>query len=60
MEYQKKILKIQLNETTKISIIKLNPSFSPTFVDHHLLADINFNGHCLVNNVSIPKRVIYI
>ena len=23
-----------------------------------LLPDINFNGNCLINNISIPKRVI--
>ena len=28
------------------------------FVDHHLLPDINFNGYCLINNISIPKKVI--
>ena len=33
-------------------------NFAPTFVDHHLLLDINFNGHCLIkNNISIPKKV---
>ena len=30
-----------------------------TFVDHHSLSDINFNGHCLIkDNISIPKKVI--
>ena len=34
-------------------------NFAPTFVDHHLLSNINFNGHCLINsNISIPKKVI--
>ena len=48
MECQKKILKIQLNS-----------NFAPTFVNHHGLPDINFNGHCLIkNNISIPKKVI--
>ena len=38
---------------------KWNKNFTPTFVDHHLLADINFNGHCLIkHNISIPKKVI--
>ena len=33
--------------------------FVPTFVDHHLLPDMNFDGHCLIkSNFSIPKRVI--
>ena len=25
--------------------------------NHHLLPDMNFNGHCLIkNNISIPKK----
>ena len=32
------------------NIAKLETSFAPTFVDHHVLPDINFNGHCLINN----------
>ena len=40
-------------------ITKSDSHFSPTFVDHHVLPDINFNGHCLIkNNISIPKKVI--
>ena len=39
---------------------KSNCNFAPTFVDHHVLRDINFNGHCLVNNIFIPKKAIYI
>ena len=28
-------------------------------MDHHVLPDVNFNGHCLINNnISIPKKVI--
>ena len=34
-------------------------NFTPTLVDHHLLLDINFNGHCLIkHNISIPKKLI--
>ena len=37
---------------------KSDSNFAPTFVDHHVLPDINFNGHCLMkNNISIPKKV---
>ena len=40
-------------------ISKSNSNFAPTFVDHHLLPDMNFNGHCLIkSNISIPKNVI--
>ena len=30
------------------NITKSNSKFAPTFVDHHVLPDINFNGHCLI------------
>ena len=34
---------------------KSDINFAPTFVDHHLLPDMSFNGHCLINdNISIP------
>ena len=36
-----------------------NGNFAPTFVDHHVLPDTNFNGHCLIKDkISIPKKVI--
>ena len=61
-----------LSETTRIDSWKSNEipeenienktksvsNFAPTFVDHHLLPDINFNGHCSINNISIPKKVM--
>ena len=40
-------------------ITKSKSSFAPTFVDHHVLLDINCNGHCLIkNNIPILKNVI--
>ena len=40
-------------------ITKSDKSFAPTFVDPHLLLDMNFIGHCLIkSNISIPKEVI--
>ena len=40
---------------------KSDSNFEPTFVNHHVLPDINFNGHCLINdNISIPKNVIHL
>ena len=41
---------------------KSDSNFAPTFVDHHLLPDINFNGHCLIKlNILISKKInIYI
>ena len=50
MKCQKKILKMSLN-------------FAPIFINHYALSEINFNGHCLINNnISTPKNVnvIYI
>ena len=48
-----------MSEETIENITKSNCNFSPTFVDHHVLPDINFNGHCLIkNNIFIPKKVI--
>ena len=41
------------------NIMKSGSSFVPNFVDHHLLQNMNFNGHYLIkNNISIPKKVI--
>ena len=32
-----------------------------SFVDYYVLPDINFNGHCLINdNISTPKTVVNI
>ena len=36
-------------------------NFAPTFVDHHLLPDMNFNGHCLRKVIFLfPKKVIHL
>ena len=40
------------------NITKRDSKFSSTFVDDHVLPDINFNGNCLINNISIFKKVI--
>ena len=40
------------------NITKSDSKFARTFVDHHLLQDINFNRHSLISNISIPKKVI--
>ena len=47
-----------MSEEDMENITKSDSNFAPTFVNHHLLLDINFNGHCLTkNNISIPKKV---
>ena len=39
------------------NITKSDNNFVPTFVDHHVLPDINLTGHGLINyNISIPKK----
>ena len=40
------------------NITKSDSNFAPTIVDHHFLPDTNFNRHCLIKNISIPKKVI--
>ena len=39
------------------NITKSNSLFAPTFVNHYILPDVNFNRHCLINkNIFIPKK----
>ena len=48
-----------MSEESIENITKSDSNFAPTFVYHHFLPDINFNGHCLIkNNISIPEKVI--
>ena len=48
-----------MSEESIENITTSDSNFAPTFVDHHVLPDINFNGQCLIkNNISIPKKVI--
>ena len=48
-----------MSEENTENIIKSDSNFAPSFVDNHLLPDINFNGHCLINNnIFIPKVAI--
>ena len=43
------------------NITKSDSLFAPTFVNDYILPHVNFDGHCLLNNnISIPKKVIYI
>ena len=48
-----------MSEENIENVTKSDSNFAPTFLDHHVLPDINFDGHCLINNnISIPKNVI--
>ena len=49
--------------TTRIKSWKSNTmsdnNFAPTFVNHHSIPDMNFNGQRLIkDNIYIPKKVI--
>ena len=50
-------MEIRMSEENIENITKLGSNFAPTFVDHHFLPDISFNGHCLID-ISIPKKSI--
>ena len=44
----------EMSEENIENITKSDSTFAPTFVDHHLLPDINFDGHCLIKyDISI-------
>ena len=47
-----------MSEENIENITKSDSNFAPTSVDHRLLPDINLNGHCLINNIPISKKVI--
>ena len=48
-KYQKKKIEV---------VIKSNKNFAQTFVDHHVWWDVNFNGHCLINdNISRISKI---
>ena len=49
-----------MSEENTENITKSENIFAPTFVNNHVSPDIDFNGHCLINNISIPKKVINI
>ena len=50
-------MEIGVPEENIENITKSDSNFAPTFADHHILPDINFNGHSLINNIYIPKIV---
>ena len=35
-------------------------SFDPALINYYPLPDAKFNGHCLINNISICQKVISI
>ena len=47
-----------MSEENIENITNLDSNFAPTFADHHVLPDINFHGHYLIDNIYIPKKGI--
>ena len=47
-----------MSEENIENITKLDTTLAQTFGDHYVSPDINFNGHCLINNFFIPKKEI--
>ena len=46
-----------MSEEDNENITKWDSNFASTLIDHYLLPDINFNGHCLKeNNIYIFKK----
>ena len=46
-----------MSEKNIENITKSGSKSAPTFVDHHFLPDISFNGNFLIkNNISIPEK----
>ena len=48
-----------MSEESLENIAISDRNVAPTFVDHHSLPDMNFNGDCLIkNNTSLPKKLL--
>ena len=48
-----------MSEESSEKLTKSDSSFALTFVDHHLVLNMIFDGHCLIkSNISTPKKVI--
>ena len=45
-----------MSEENIENITKSDSNFAPNYVDHHVLPDVNFNGHRLINNIISLKR----
>ena len=49
-----------MSEENIENLTKSDRNFALSFFGHHVLPDINFNGHCPINNIYIPKKVLNI
>ena len=48
----------RMSEENIKNITRSESNFAWTFVDDHLLPDINFKGYCLINSIYFSKKVI--
>ena len=49
-----------MSEENVENLTKSNSLFAPTFANHYILPDVNFNENSLINNISFPKKIINI
>ena len=50
-----------MSEESIENITESNSEFTPIFVYHHVLPDINFNVHCLIkNNIKSNKYICFL
>ena len=47
-----------MSEENIENITKSDSNIASIFVAHHVLPDVNFNGHCFIKNISVPRKVI--
>ena len=44
-----------MSEENNENITRSDSNFAPTLIGHHLLPDMNLNGHCLMkSNIAVP------
>ena len=48
-----------MSEENIENITKSDSNFAPTFVDHHVLPDINFNERCLMNTYFTLNNCLF-
>ena len=45
-----------MSEENTENATKSDSSTAPNFVDYHVLPDLNFNRHCFINDIYVPKK----
>ena len=48
-----------MSEENNENATKSDSNFAVTFADDHVLPDIHFIEHCLINNIFLPKKRKY-